>query len=132
VAEGLLLFSFSRLTCEKAAENGLVAQIIEMTEEGFRDPTLGIAEIARELSYHPKYLSHLFKRKTGVTYSEYLRSVRLKYATSLFDHGLDSVKNVALLSGYADPLYFSGVFKRQMGLSPKDYLRAQKEKPQDT
>lgn len=132
VAEGLLLFSFSRLTCERAAECGLVARIIDMTEEGFRDPTLGIAEIARELSYHPKYLSHLFKRKTGVTYSEYLRSVRLKYATALFDHGLDSVKNVALLSGFADPLYFSGVFKRQMGLSPKDYLRAQKEKPQDT
>lgn len=122
VAESLLLFSLSRLTGARGGEGGLVGRIIAMTEECFRDPTLGIAEIAHELSYHPKYLSHLFKSKTGVGYSEYLRSVRLKYATALFDHGIDSVKNVALLSGFSDPLYFSGVFKRAIGVSPTDYI----------
>ena len=57
----------------------------------------------------------------GVSYSEYLRTLRIKYAVSLFDHGIDSVKNVALLSGFADPLYFSTVFKKYTGLSPKEY-----------
>ncbi len=126
VSESLLLFSFSRLASENTAEGGLVGRIVQITEEGFRDPSLGIAEIAHELSYHPKYLSHLFKSKTGVGYSEYLRSVRLKYATALFDHGIDSVKNVALLSGFSDPLYFSGVFRRSVGMSPTEYLASKK------
>ena len=95
-----------------------------ITEQRFNDPELSLSAIARELSYHPKYVSHLFKEKMGISYSEYLRSVRLKYATVLFDHGIDSVKNVALLSGFSDPLYFSTVFKKQIGRSPKEYIEA--------
>ena len=128
-AESILLFGFSRLSSSPDTEGGTVAKIVEMTEENFRDPALGIGRIAEELSYHPKYLSHLFKKKTGVGYAEYLRSVRLKYATALFDRGIDSVKNVALLSGFTDPLYFSRVFKASVGISPKEYiaLRAREE-----
>lgn len=121
-AESLLLFTFSKLESENNAESGLIAKIIEITEEGFGDYDLNISLVAERLSYHPKYLSHLFKSKTGVTYSEYLRSVRMKYATMLFDRGLDSVKNVAQLSGYSDPFYFSNVFKKCIGLSPKEYI----------
>ena len=59
----------------------------------------------------------------NISYSEYLRSVRLKYAVTLFDHGIDSVKNVALLSGFSDPLYFSKVFKDTIGVSPTVYVK---------
>ena len=58
----------------------------------------------------------------GIGYSEYLRSVRLKYAITLLDHGIDSVKNVALLSGFTDPLYFSNAFKKEIGVSPKEFI----------
>ena len=47
--------------------------------------------------------------------------MRLKFAVSLFDNGIDSVKNVALLSGFSDPLYFSTTFKKIMGKTPKEY-----------
>ena len=126
-AESVLLLSFSRLLEDGAARRSLIGEIVRITEECFSDPALGIAHIAEELSYHPKYLSHFFKSKTGVGYSEYLRTVRLKHAVMLFDHGIDSVKNVALLSGFSDPLYFSGVFKKSLGLSPKEYLASKKE-----
>ena len=59
----------------------------------------------------------------GVGYAEYLRSLRIRYAISLFDRGIESVKNVALLSGFADPLYFSTVFKKSVGTSPKEYVK---------
>ena len=121
-AESLLLFSFSKLAAGSTAETGLISRIIEITEDNFTDYELNISEIAKTLSYNPKYLSHLFKSKTGVCYTEYLRSVRLKYATSLFDRGLDSVKNVAQLSGFSDPFYFSNVFKKSVGVSPKEYI----------
>ena len=64
----------------------------------------------------------------GVTYSEYLRDLRIKYAVSLLNEGLDSIKNVALLSGFADPLYFSNIFKKTIGISPRKYaLTVQKD-----
>lgn len=123
-AESMLLYSFSRLVSVDRERNDPVEQIIQLTEERFNDNALTLAAIAEELSYNPKYLSAAFKKRVGMGYAEYLCSVRIKYAISLFDHGLDSVKNVAVLSGYADPLYFSAVFKRKVGISPTEYLKS--------
>ncbi|MBQ8311401.1 MAG: helix-turn-helix transcriptional regulator [Clostridia bacterium] len=123
-AESILLYTFSRLFGAESERNGIIGRIAEITEQCFNDPDLNLSAIAQELSYHPKYVSHLFKEKMGISYSEYLRSVRLKYATALFDHGIDSVKNVAILSGFSDPLYFSNVFKKCVGISPKEYIAA--------
>ena len=124
IAESVLLYTFSRLSSKSAEGNGIISEITAMTEEHFNDPELSISSIALELSYNPKYLSSLFKRKVGISYSEYLRSVRLKYAISLFEHGIDSVKTVALLSGFTDSLYFSKVFKSSVGVSPKAFVES--------
>ena len=121
-AESILLYTFFHLYGNTTERNSTIAKIIELSEEYFSDADLSITEIAKSLGYNEKYLSHLFKEKMGVNYSEYLRSLRIRHAKSLFDHGLDSVKNVAILSGFHDPLYFSNVFKKVVGLSPREYI----------
>ena len=120
-AESMLLYALSRLRSDVSEKDGIVKKIIEISENNFTDSTLSIAGISDKLGYNGKYLSHLFREKTGVRYSEYLRSLRIKYAVSLIEHGIDSVKNVAVLSGFSDPLYFSTVFKESVGVSPKEY-----------
>lgn len=121
-AESVVLYSFSRLTVDASRRNSTVNAILEITEAGFNRCDLSMAVIAEKLGYNAKYLSHLFKEKMHISYCEYLRCLRVKYAASLFDSGLDSVKNVAFLSGFSDPLYFSTVFKKVMGNSPKEYI----------
>lgn len=120
-AESILLYTFSRLSLNINQQNNLISRVLAISEEQFVNSELSITKIAEKLGYNSKYLSHHFKEKMGVTYSEYLKSLRIKYAVSLFEHGIDSVKNVALLSGFADPLYFSNVFKKCIGVSPTDY-----------
>ena len=44
----------------------LIGRIVELTEKHFHDPELSVEEIGRELSYHPKYISRVFKEKMGV------------------------------------------------------------------
>ena len=119
--ESVLLYTFSRIIDTSNTKNNLVNKMIEIIENNFTDTQLSLASIAEELSYNPKYLSQLFKKKVGVGYNEYLTSIRLKFAINLFDMGLDSVKNVAVLSGFSDPLYFSSVFKKATGLAPREY-----------
>ena len=126
-AEGVLLHAFSRFSMESSPKNDLISRIVKISDERFQDSTLSISSLAYELSYSSKYLSHLFRQKMGMTYSEYLRTLRIRYAVSLFDHGIDSIKNVALLSGFTDPLYFSGVFKKQFGVSPTEYIRSREK-----
>jgi AraC-like DNA-binding protein len=123
VAESILLYVFSRLSATTAPQNAIIQRIIDLTEEHFRDPELSLAQIAQEIGYNPKYLSHFFKEKMEVGYSEYLRSFRFKYAISLFELGISSVKNVASLSGFSDPLYFSNAFKKAIGISPTEFIQ---------
>lgn len=120
-SESILLYTFSRLFKNVTERDTIINKILKLSEERFTDPDLSIASISDTLGYNSKYLSHLFKDKMNVTYSEYLRNLRIKYAVSLFDHGIDSVKSVALLSGFTDPLYFSSVFKKSLGVSPSEY-----------
>lgn len=121
-SESILLYTFSRLLSKKTECNGIIGKILEYTEQNFTDPELSLSKIAEKLSYNPKYISHLFKKSMNIAYSDYLRDTRIKYAISLFNEGLDSVKNVALLSGFGDPLYFSNIFKKNIGISPREYI----------
>lgn len=120
-AESALLYALSRLNTTPNEQSTIIQEIISITEDSFNDPQLSIAAIADELSYNAKYLSHLFKTKMGIGYTEYLRMHRIKYAITLIDHGIDSIKNIASLCGFSDPLYFSSVFKQIVGVSPSQY-----------
>lgn len=126
-AESILLYTFSRLSTDTTKGNPLISKIIEFSERNFKETDFSVSAVAANLGYNVKYISHIFKEKTGVTYSEYLRDLRIKYAISLFDYGLDSIKNVAALSGFSDPLYFSTVFKKCVGVTPKEYIKSKKE-----
>lgn len=126
--ESMLLYTFSRISSNTGQKERLINEILEKTDNEFRNYDLSISKIADDLGYNVKYLSHLFKTKVGVPYTEYLSSVRVNYAISLFDHGLDSIKNVAVLSGFIDQFYFSNVFKKKTGISPKEYLKKTKTK----
>ncbi len=125
--EGVLLYVLSRLSRDTSSQSDIIKRILEYTDESFRDPDLSISQISDEIGYNSKYLSHLFKKKMNMNFSEYLRSLRLKYAISLFELGLSSIKNVALLSGFRDPLYFSTTFKRAIGASPKEFIKNNKK-----
>ena len=56
----------------------------------------------------------------GIT--EYLNTVRIQQACALMEQGFTSIKDIALLCGYKDPLYFSRVFKKEMKVSPREHL----------
>ena len=126
--ESMLLYAFSCLSGKQNPQNNVVEKMIEFSEENFADSSLSLATISENLNYSAKYLSHIFKINMGITYSEYLKNLRIKYAISLFEHGIESVKNVAFLSGFSDPLYFSTVFKSNIGVPPKEYKNKIKNK----
>ena len=122
-SESVLLYVMAHLTELPKEKNDLSEKITEYINERFSNPTLSISEIAKELGYDPKYLSAVFKSKKGVTFTEYLRTLRVKHAAFLFEEGIESVKSVAVLSGFSDALYFSKRFKAETGMTPSEYIQ---------
>ena len=93
-----------------------------LTNERFTEADFSLSVLARELGYDVKYLSALFKKKKGITYTAYLRDLRIRHAVFLIERGVVSVKNIAILCGFEDALYFSKLFKQSEGVSPKTYI----------
>ena len=123
LCESVLLYSLARLAPIKAERNDAIGRVISITQKSFTNPSLSLPSIAAEIGYDPKYLSSLFKKKKGITYTQYLRELRIKHAVFLMEQGVVSVKNVAILSGFGDALYFSKVFSDEMGIAPKTYIQ---------
>lgn len=121
-SEAVLLYTVANLSDTRKETNELSDQIAEYANNHFNDPRLNLSDIAVRLGYDPKYLSALFKAKRNITFTQYLRSLRIKHAAFLFEEGVESVKSVAMLSGFSDALYFSKVFKQETGMSPSAYL----------
>ena len=123
ICESVLLYSLARLRTVKRAREDVLSKILTLTQEHFTEPSLSISELADRLGYSPKYLSSFFKQRKGVSYTQYLRELRIRHAIFLMEQGVVSVKNVALLSGFLDALYFSRIFTATVGVSPKVYIQ---------
>lgn len=122
-SESVLLCAFAHLDPKAKLKNDPVTRVIEYTNSHYTDPKLSLSGIAAKLGYDAKYLSFLFKTNNGINFSDYLRNLRVKHAAFLFEEGVESVKSVAILSGFDDPLYFSKVFKREIGVTPSAYIK---------
>lgn len=95
-------------------------RVIEFLTDNI-NKNISLEQIAQEIHLSPFYLSHLFKRETGLTITEYLAKLRLKEAQRLLLDRHWSIMEVARLVGYQNPNYFSRIFKKEFGLPPSEY-----------
>lgn len=88
-----------------------------------------VASIAAQFGLVPPYLSRLFKEYSGFSLLQYVQKIRIERAKGLLEmDGVVSVKEVAELVGYPNPLYFSKMFKKKVGLYPSEYRKRKQEK----
>ena len=84
---------------------------------------LSLGEVARLYDITPEYLSTIFHRDVGKSFSEYLLEVRMQHACELLSSTRMPVSRIAVLVGYGSADYFGRVFKQQMHLTPRQYQR---------
>ena len=128
-AEGLFLCTVAKIAsrCEELkTEKNKTTQTAEIIkkyiDDNFTDPSLSLESMCRVLSYNGKYISSLFKKSFNISFKEYLNTVRINNACSLMSKGFSSIKEIAFLCGFNDPLYFSKVFKSITEQSPSEYV----------
>ena len=131
LSESVLLYTFSKLEKPEKQPADLLSTVLTYLEEHFTDPSLTLAGAAEIAGYNAKYLSHFFKKEFGMGFAEYLRLLRINHAVILLENGVTSVKNVAVLSGFSDPLYFSRVFTATVGVPPKEYRNGMWDKKKE-
>lgn len=69
------------------------------------------------------YMSRLFRKYTGLSFNNYLTSLRIEKAKDYLLEKNTLIKDAAALAGFTDQFYFSRVFRSVTGQSPSDYIR---------
>ena len=82
------------------------------------DQPITIHDLAELTELNHVYAGYLFKRFTGMTFRQYLMSIRLNRAEDMLRSGEFRVSQTALACGFSDIFYFSRVFKKSRGISP--------------
>ncbi len=88
---------------------------------------LTLDRVSQEVDMNPKYISHTFKKETGVAFTEYIHKKRIEEAQQLIQFTEYSILDIAFYLGYCNQSYFSRQFKRFVGLTPKQYLQSVKK-----
>lgn len=84
---------------------------------------ISLRKLSDAVGVSPYYLSHLFRKEMGLSFLEYLTSVRMSIAKNLLKQTAMSIMEVCLEVGYQDPSHFAKVFKKKEGLHPTDYRK---------
>ena len=82
-----------------------------------------LEDICKHFGYSRSYVSHVFKKRVGQSYREYLTKLRLEDAKILLKHSSLTVTEIALSVGFNDSTYFSNIFKAKIGTSPSAYRK---------
>jgi AraC-like DNA-binding protein len=78
-------------------------------------------ELARHVGISPGHLTQLLKERTGSSFVELLREVRVQAACELLIQTAQSLAEIAADCGFCDQSYLTHVFRALRGMTPKQY-----------
>lgn len=82
-----------------------------------------ITDACTEGNFSIPYLSKHFKAETGVTFSEFLKRVRIEASCRLLLNTDKSVWEISQLVGYRDTAFFHKIFQEYMNCTPARYRK---------
>lgn len=87
------------------------------------DQTVILETVAQIAGVHPTHLSRVFREKFGCTVGEYVRCLRVEFASRQLLRSEKSLSEIASASGFADQSHFNKIFKNRFNLTPYEYRK---------
>jgi len=96
-----------------------VERIKNFIRRNYKDSSLAI--IAEEMCLSPKYLSRMFKKRTGKNYRNFHIEVKIDLARKLLKETSLNVDEISYKLGYQNPESFMRIFKRKTKITPTQF-----------
>lgn len=122
---GLMLHQVFLLVQQKheTFADSLQNQILEYLRENYVDDRLCAASVSEVFEIPENRAYELVRRATGMSFNEYLLSLRMRKAATLLCSTQDSIRDIAVSCGYPAESTFYRVFKKFYGIPPAQYRR---------
>lgn len=102
----------------------LVTKATEYIENHLTE-NLSNAMIADSIPCSPDYLSHLFKKETGLTLYQYVLEQKCRTACYMLENGNHSCTEIGAFLGFSSASHFTSMFREIYGISPGAYRKQQ-------
>ncbi|MCM3595293.1 helix-turn-helix domain-containing protein [Metabacillus idriensis] len=109
------------LQIPSAAEK-VVEETLRFLRKHYKEE-IKMEDFARELHFHPDYITRCMQKTMGVTPVQYLNQYRMEQAKRLLRTADHKISSIAKEVGIFDAAYFTKVFKRLEGVSPLEYRK---------
>ena len=94
----------------------------DLVRARFAEP-LQVSGLAATVGVHPVHLARVFRAHFGESLGQYVRRLRLEWATVQLARSDSPLSDLALRAGFADQSHFTRAFKCHTGLTPAEYRR---------
>ncbi|EEF63086.1 helix-turn-helix domain-containing protein [Pedosphaera parvula] len=119
-AQHISLVSNWVLVQERNAEPPVIARAKRYIEDNQAED-LTLSEVAKAVNTSTFYFCKMFKKATGLHFTEYVSRVRIEKAKNLLLNPNLRVSEVAFEVGFQSLTHFNRVFKKIVGQSPTEY-----------
>lgn len=96
---------------------------LDYIQKHIADP-LSLELLTKEIHCSKTALKELFAKHLQTSPGRYICDTRLNYAKMLLAKHDLSIKDIAFMCGYENPLYFSNAFKHKFGESPRRFRQS--------
>ncbi len=100
-----------------------VRYIVSYLRIHFREQ-VSLTALAKEVHLTPNYIGELFRKETGMSFTDYVQKLRLGYATNLLVSSDMSVADISAQSGFHSVSYFIRSFRLANEKNPLEYRRS--------
>lgn len=97
-------------------------QTKDFLHENFTE-SFTLEEIAKIADVHPVHLSRVFREKFDCTIGEYVRRLRVEFASKQIALTENSLSEIAHAAGFADQSHLNKTFKTVFGLTPAEHRK---------
>ncbi|WP_270166118.1 helix-turn-helix domain-containing protein [Paenibacillus sp. SYP-B4298] len=105
---------------EEKQYDSIAEQMAAMIHDGYHTP-LTLELCAQRLNYHPVYLSRVFKKHIGRTFSEYMSDYRMKQAKRLLETTTLKIADIGEQLQFNNTSAFIRSFRKYAGMTPGQY-----------
>jgi len=102
-------------------QSSKAAQVLAYITEQYRDSELCITSVAEYFNVSERTIHTMVRSASGMTFNEYLQSLRMKKAADLLMQGKMRIGEIAERCGYQAESTFYRVFKKHYGITPNQY-----------
>jgi len=99
---------------------GIINKVRKYVMENYREQ-IKRSEVARIAGFSDNGFSRFFKQHMGLTFSDYVNTIRVEQASLLLQKSGDTILGVAYSCGFTTPRYFNEIFKRYKGMTPGEF-----------